>query len=476
MHNSSNAKTIKTDKEAEITDKETEIFNKHNALIIIVTYNSQDFIKKCLDSVFNSLYKDWLLVIIDNNSCDNTVNEILSFSETSLQSNQTYIAYINDIIKKDKITKNNVDSVYLLEKRDFSEKPLPENLKTTDKDFLNSINSNNINNINTNYINLIKSFLLIKLNNNIGFSGAVNFLVFNILNLFKNSFKFLILLNPDVVLDKNAIENVISTFQTSNKDNSNNKYYKYSKYNKYNNLDKAEGLENDAITNSLNALNSVSNIGAAGGLIFDYEGKNLQNAGGKILCNFLTYHLNLTCNLNFKQLDCLDLDWLDLKSSLDFTDLKYKYKVYEVDYVCGAFFATKFNIFKYLNGFDIGYKPVYFEELDYCLKLKRLGLVSVINTGAKAFHYESASIQKFSYNFYKYYHKNRIRCAVINSGIKYFFKKFLPCEFNWFLKLKKIKNAEAKAVILAYFLNFLFLPYNLSIKFKNYLKIKKVKF
>jgi hypothetical protein len=100
-------------------------------------------------------------------------------------------------------------------------------------------------------------------------------------------------------------------------------------------------------------------------------------------------------------------------------------------------------------------------------------LGSIVSKNVVARHFEGASVRKFSRNFYKYYHKNRIRCAVLNSTCRSFFTIFIPAEVKW------VKNAatrdQVSAIVLSYFLNFLFLPYNLIIRLKNYFILKKYK-
>lgn len=56
-----------------------------------------------------------------------------------------------------------------------------------------------------------------------------------------------------------------------------------------------------------------------------------------------------------------------------------------VDQVIGAFFLVRGELFKKLNGFDERFF-VYFEEVDFSLRAKRLGYSSYLLTGATAFH------------------------------------------------------------------------------------------
>jgi GT2 family glycosyltransferase len=346
-----------------------------NTLIIIVTFNSQSFIEKCLESIISSSFNRWFLVVLDNNSKDLTIDKINKFLNSSKRLNST-------------------------------------------------------------------NFELIKLNKNIGFAAAVNHVVFHLLSnghihlqspqklMDKTGavmqIEYLILLNPDLCLDETTLNNLIMPFEkVSCKDNE-------------------------------------TNVGAAGGIIFDYMGKSIQHAGGNFRDNFLTFHARQGELLPDTREPC----GMHSENSGVFLE--------EAQYVTGALFATKLQYFKSLGGFDPGYKPLYFEELDYCLKLKKLSLKIVVNPDSTARHFEGGSVEKFSSKFYKYYHKNRIRCAIINYSFKDFFKLFLKEEIRW-LKTAAAKE-QSRELLYAYFFNLLFLVYNLIVKIKNYLIISKLVF
>ncbi len=345
-----------------------------NTLIIIVTFNSETFIEKCLESVTSSNFDRWFLVVLDNNSGDQTINKINKFASSTKKLNDT-------------------------------------------------------------------NFRLIKLNRNIGFAAAVNYVVFHLLlrgqiNLQNQQglidapgpatqIEYLILLNPDLYIERTALSNLIMPFEKSP--------YNY----------------------------NGKNTGAVGGIIFDYMGKSIQHAGGNFKDNFLTFHS--------RQGEVL-------------SDMTMPYRTHsydsgafleEVQYVTGALFATKLEYFKSLGGFDPGYRPLYFEELDYCLKLKKLSLKIFVSPDSTARHFEGGSIVKFSSKFYRYYHKNRIRCAIINYSSRDFFKLFIKEELKW-LKTAAVKE-QKRALVYAYFYNLLFLTCNLIVKIRNYLMLSKLK-
>lgn len=348
-----------------------------NTLIIVVTFNSEAFIEKCLESIISSSFNRWFLVVLDNNSGDLTISKINKF--------------VN---------------------------------------FTKELNSSN--------------FKLIKLNANIGFAAAVNHVVFRFLLSGRihlqnqreqtdkiepvKQIEYLVLLNPDLCLNKSALNNLIIPFR------------------------KIPGKDNER------------NAGAVGGIIFDYMGKSIQHAGGNFKDNFLTFHSRqgeVTSDMAIPYfMHSKDSGLKDPGVLLE-----------EAQYVTGALFATKLEYFKSLGGFDPGYKPLYFEELDYCLKLKKLSLKIVVNPDSTARHFEGGSVEKFSSKFYKYYHKNRIRCAIINYSFRDFFKLFVKEELRW-LKTAAAKE-QSRELLYAYFLNLLFLVCNLIVKIKNYLIISK---
>lgn len=336
------------------------------SLIVIVTYNSQNFIEDCLRSITAQDYKDWFLIVIDNASADNTIAKIREFRNISTE-----------------ITSGN--------------------------------------------------FKLITLKKNIGFSGAVNQAVFNYIKKIKNSDgqpEFLILLNPDIYLKRNALKKIISTFKLTERESTHS-----------------------------------NKIGVAGGLILDYKKDIVQHSGGKIKDNFITFHMD--SGKSYSNLE------RELKLKMDAGIIVNQIRnLKDADYVTGAFFATEFGLFKSMGGFDAGYRPAYFEELDYCLKVRRTGRCIVVNLDSIARHFEGASTGKFSKRFYRYYHKNRIRCAVINTAFLDFFGKFLREEILW-LRSAATRD-QILAVFYAYFLNFVFLPYNLIIKLKNHLILNRI--
>jgi len=64
----------------------------------------------------------------------------------------------------------------------------------------------------------------------------------------------------------------------------------------------------------------------------------------------------------------------------------------EVDYCSGVFLLTPREIFERLGGFDLRFTPAYYEESDYCFRLRREGLRVIYDPGSVVIHHEAASL------------------------------------------------------------------------------------
>jgi O-antigen biosynthesis protein len=133
-------------------------------------------------------------------------------------------------------------------------------------------------------------------------------------------------------------------------------------------------LNNDAqvlgnsIEIAVETLKSSPDIGSVGGKIILPDG-TLQEAGSLIWQNG----------------SCLGYGRGDAP-----TEPQYMFKRY-VDYCSGAFLLTPRSLFVEMGGFDEDYKPAYYEETDYCVRLLRAGKKNVYEPRVAILHYEFAS-------------------------------------------------------------------------------------
>src|SRR6185436_15403780 len=106
-----------------------------------------------------------------------------------------------------------------------------------------------------------------------------------------------------------------------------------------------------ALQNALTTIKTSAGIGAVGGKILLLDG-TLQEAGSVVWqdgsCTGYGRGDNpLAPMYNFRR---------------------------DVDYCSGAFLLTPAKVWKELRGFDEAFKPAYYEETDYCMRLWQRGL------------------------------------------------------------------------------------------------------
>lgn len=65
--------------------------------------------------------------------------------------------------------------------------------------------------------------------------------------------------------------------------------------------------------------------------------------------------------------------------------------VREVDYCSGALLATPRELFESLGGFDAHYRPAYYEDVDYCFRVRQAGGAVYYQPASTAIHREGAS-------------------------------------------------------------------------------------
>lgn len=133
-------------------------------------------------------------------------------------------------------------------------------------------------------------------------------------------------------------------------------------------------LNNDAqvlpgsIASAVNTIQNGANIGAVGGKVVLLDG-TLQEAGSIV----------------WNDGSCLGYGRGESPKAPAYMFQR------DVDYCSGVFLLTKRTLFEQMGGFDSDYKPAYYEETDYCLRLWERGERVVYDPDAVVFHFEFAS-------------------------------------------------------------------------------------
>ena len=140
------------------------------------------------------------------------------------------------------------------------------------------------------------------------------------------------------------------------------------------------------------ALTADRTVGLAGALLFESDGVTLQHAGASVAVNGLTRHLGRGAT-----------------SSSEYAT------AYDCEYVCGALCAFRMEVWRALGGFDEGYYPAYFEEVDFCARLRARGYRVRFVPEARARHLEGGSTAETAARRLGDYHRNRMRYVALNA-------------------------------------------------------------
>ncbi len=141
-------------------------------------------------------------------------------------------------------------------------------------------------------------------------------------------------------------------------------------------------------------------------------------------------------------------------------------------YVTGAAFAIRRTLIDRLGYLDEGYYPIYFEEIDYCVRARRLGYACLYVPGAVVYHAESRTTHRWSPSFLYKYNKNRIRFCLKNFTWPELVRA-AKSEVRW---LVKHRPREIFIPLLrTYAINLAKLPATLAARWRNFRLLKRLK-
>ena len=106
----------------------------------------------------------------------------------------------------------------------------------------------------------------------------------------------------------------------------------------------------------------------------------------------------------------------------------------EVEFVVGALFALRRDLWDRLGGFDEFFNPAYYEDADLCARARRLGLKVLCDPALRVRHHENVSTQYHSPQFYAMHHKGRLWYTAKNLPLPTLLFRALPAELAWFFK------------------------------------------
>jgi len=168
-------------------------------------------------------------------------------------------------------------------------------------------------------------------------------------------------------------------------------------------------LHPDWLANIIRVLEADASIGVAGSKIFYGNRVLLQHTGGMFRENALTYHLGV---------NEFDIGQYDAQC--------------DIDYAMGAAFVTRGGLARSLNYLPEAYF-MYYEEAEYCVRVRRAGHRVVYVPTAIAYHDEkySQSGKGASWRFLSLYHRARYLFVLRTMNTPEERQQFCRAEREW---------------------------------------------
>jgi len=174
-------------------------------------------------------------------------------------------------------------------------------------------------------------------------------------------------------------------------------------------------VEPDWLAPLVAELTGDRDIGVVGARLFDSDGVTLQHAGGVVAANGLTAHIGR-----------------GLRAPDAFAE------TCDVDYVCGALIALRVDTWERFGPFDEGYFPAYFEEVDFCVRVRAGAMRVVYVPDSRARHAEAGSSAGTSSRvFLQRYHRSRLRFVARHLLRRGRGAQWLRAEAAWLLRLRR---------------------------------------
>lgn len=157
----------------------------------------------------------------------------------------------------------------------------------------------------------------------------------------------------------------------------------------------------------VDAFASDARLGAAGALLCYPDSNRIQHAGGIIERPLLTTsHAAYGERLGDTQLASSD-----------------------VDFVTGGAMGLRMSAVKAIGGFDEAFSPVYYEDVDLCVRLRLANWRVRFIPTLRAVHHEGVTLER-SDAYHQLLHRNRIRFALKHLSGKEWRNSFVPAEYE----------------------------------------------
>ncbi|ADY73995.1 glycosyl transferase family 2 [Desulfurobacterium thermolithotrophum DSM 11699] len=366
-------------------DKTYKKYDFPKVYIIILNYNGWADTIECLESVLRNDYPNYQVIVVDNNSPNDSMEYIKKWAEGKLdvwvkpdhplrhlsfppvKKPIPYVYYTRE--EAEKGGNSDLENSLMVNLLNGKKKGNQPSDQLTNQLFDNlsnfPFNQSPIQPVNysTNY-----PLILIQTGENLGFAGGNNVGIRYALS--KNDFKYVWLLNNDTVIEKDSLVSVVRFSRTNN-------------------------------------------LGIAGSVLYYYDNPEKIQAYGGHINRFLgtSYHI------------------------VKREELKKK-----LDYVVGASFLIDEKLVKRIGLLSEDYF-LYYEETDYCFQARQKGFKLGISLNSKVYHKEGGTYKKKPLFLRQMIHLNRIKFykkhinAYWNIGL-------IPTKICYFINNLRLKVLE----------------------------------
>lgn len=199
-------------------------------------------------------------------------------------------------------------------------------------------------------------------------------------------------------------------------------------------------LEPDCLSHLLQPLLKDPNVGVVGAKLFYPDGR-LQHVGGLI-----HFPSGLAGHVGHLEEDTGEYE-----------------TVTEATYVIAAAAALRREVLEQVGFLDEGYF-LYYEDADWCERIRRGGWRVVVAPQARLIHHESVLTGKNSFTYYHNFHRGRWRYLLKHFPVPTLIHETLPAEASW-LQGRSISEQHAAAYAYVYTLSTL--PHVLSARVQD---------
>jgi len=175
-------------------------------------------------------------------------------------------------------------------------------------------------------------------------------------------------------------------------------------------------LEPTALTEVARAFAERPDLGILGAKLMAADGKTILHCGG---------HIDAAAHTALYGIGELDQGQRD--------------EIEEVDFVIGAAYALRRELWDRLGGFDEDFNPCYYEDTDQCLRCRRMSYKVLYWPRLRVIHPDRTQSADFaksaayqSPTFWWYHHRHRLWFQFKNASLLGLLFRVIPAELRWY--------------------------------------------